>query len=141
MENQCKSVCFCDNGPCGDAYAKAFSEIVKKAGFTSVYYTGAGTNVRSSSLDGKLRDDFYNAEVVIVRLAGAEPLDNWAVPELRASSMLQSGTTYFIYADGLNDDAVDLLTAEQIGPIKRINGTMDFSRQLEADLRTVSGSQ
>jgi hypothetical protein len=145
MGNGNQTVCFCDNGPEGQAYAKAYRDVVNEENLTPISHVGAGRDVRTSSLDRELRDDFYNAVVLIVRLSGAEPLDNWAVPELgqsdEKSPVVRSGKKYLIYADGLSADALALVEAQLIGPVVRINGVADFSRRLKNDLRAALGRE
>jgi hypothetical protein len=144
MNENRHTVCFCDNGPAGQEYAKTFCTVATEEGLVPEFYLGTGTVTRTSNQDHALRDSFYAAEVVVVRLAGSKPLDNWAVPELRGPvercPAVQSGKKYLIYADALGDADLAEIKAQLVGPIRWISGISDFSQQLKTDLRAALGT-
>jgi hypothetical protein len=76
MADANSSIIYCDNGPYSDIYCAVFSDVVRSLGLRPVFYSGVGANIRNSSLDRELRDNFYNAGLAVVRLAGEDPLDN-----------------------------------------------------------------
>jgi hypothetical protein len=137
------TVCFCDNGPAGTEYARVFCEVVRQEGLIPEFYIGMGTSIRSSNQDRSVRDSFYGAEVVVVRFAGSDPLDNWALPELEGpqerSPVARFGKKYLIYADALEAAHIAGLDARLVGPVRRISGITDFGKRLETDLRAILG--
>jgi hypothetical protein len=127
------SVIYCDNGPNSEQYGEVFTDVVRAIGLRPIVYRGVGAASRRSTLDRELRDDFYQGALAVVRLAGEEPLDNWAVAEF--SHCQSIGKFLLVYLDGLSTQARSNITPHVTIPVSEINGVDDFRRVLPRDVR------
>ena len=80
-----------------------------------------------------MRDDFYHAALEVVRLAGDEPLDNWAVAEFPYCQT--AGKPLLVYVDGLSAQTRSNIGANLAIPLSEINGIDGFRHALPPDLR------
>jgi hypothetical protein len=127
------SIIYCDNGLDSAQFCAVFEDVVKSLAFRPVHYSGVGVAVRTSNQDKQLRDDFYEAIVAVIRLAGNEPLDNWAVPEFNHCQTV--GKRLLVYLDGLSAQARSTVNANITTHCIEIGGIDDFRRDLPESLR------
>lgn len=99
MLQQGDKVFFSDNGESITDYSSMASRTIQTLGLTPLVYGGTGLNVRTSTLDKEIRDDFYQSKVVVLVLGKGEKWksigDNWAIPEL--DHAISSGIKCFVY--------------------------------------------
>jgi hypothetical protein len=92
-------VFFADNSKGGQARADVFQKTVRGMGFVPVFYVGAGSAVRQSSLDSEMRGDFYSARAIVLYFGspveGSNDEDHWVLDEL--GHAIASGTPSLIY--------------------------------------------
>lgn len=107
------SVFYCDNNA-GSGFNGVAFRTVKNLGLTPLVYAGVGLEVRKSSLDKEIRDDFYRSKVVVVLVGSHKGWKNsgdcWALPELAVAE--SKGIDVLIYAvsDTAGNDALALLS-------------------------------
>jgi hypothetical protein len=131
------SIIYCDNGPDSARYCEVFADVVRSLGMRPVSYSSVGAAIRSSNQDHQLRDEFYQAAVAVIRLAGHEPLDNWAVAEFPYCQKV--GKELLIYVDGLSAQARSTIAMNVTNPFSEISGIDDFRQNLPRDLRRLLG--
>lgn len=117
-------------------YCPIAVRIIQDLGLIPYFYKGAGLSVRNSSLDREIRDDFYNAKVVVIVLGKGNEWrnidDNWATPELECTARF--GISCLIYSSvELSLEEVKLLKLP-FNPVV-VKDETDFSVIFEHDLQ------
>ena len=76
-------------------------DIIQSYGLIPFVYANAGLSIRNSSLDREIRDDFYQCKATILILHGkGETLgDNWALPELKHSTLADLPCFIYVLED------------------------------------------
>ena len=106
---------------------------MQDVGFVPIVYTGIGQASRQSTVDRQLRDDFYRAEIAVVRLAGNFPLDNWAIPELAIHKRC------LVYSCAIPEEMLEDVVAHSSCVLVSLAGLDDFRARLAADIRAALG--
>ncbi len=126
---------YADNGSQDSQYCQAAIKVIQDLGLIYFFYQGAGLDARRSSLDREIRDDFYNAKVVVVVLGRGKGWrsmeDIWALPELKHAA--EMGIKCLVYTTE-NITEEELKSLELPVPPVFIKDVNDFRTTLRKDL-------
>lgn len=131
-------VFFADNSKSYLERCEAFERIAQSAGLIPVYYGGAGMAVRQSNQDRDIRDDFWNAEAIVLYFGAPKDNsnheDHWVLPEI--SRRVATGVDCLIYVS----DDFPLNTLQKYGYMDQprvLSAGDDFGAALRSDLQNI----
>ncbi|RJR46748.1 MAG: hypothetical protein C4576_10580 [Desulfobacteraceae bacterium] len=130
------SVFYTHNQDSPGTFGPVAVEVIRNLGLIPLVYIGAGTDVRNSSLDREIREDFYRSKAAIIVLGKGKTWrelgDMWVLPELH--SAFSTGLECLVYRTmDVNDEEIERLRL----PVKtvEISGEDDFRAAIGRDLK------
>ncbi len=124
-------ICYVENAVGQEKYESVAYNVIAELGGQTHFYSGAGLAVRESNVDRQLRDSFYSADLVVVRLSGPDIRDNWAIPEIESGHIKPEKLLLYV------DQGLDTSLLEQVQLPMAPNVVVDreaFAKQLAADV-------
>jgi hypothetical protein len=142
MTELSKAVCYIDNGPDALAYCVRAKQVIERCNMIPITYANFGERVRRSNQDREVRDDFYGAKVVAIRLSGdpGKVADHWAIAEFEKvwdqAFFKTRGERLLVYADMPIPVAIlrQHRLPESIHVVRDLN---HFETQFEIDLKAL----